>query len=119
MIDARRLLRMNPRLLHGARLPSLTHSATVKVFAPVSHAWSGSKVMVSQKKSPKRGSKRQVHSAPALAKGLEIIELLGDIPAGLSISEIAARLGRSLNEVFRVIVVMEGRGWLRKDPSTD
>lgn len=75
--------------------------------------------MGSRKTKPKRGSSAQVYSAPALEKGIEIVELLADIPAGLSISEIALRLKRSMNEVFRIIVVMEGHGWLRKDPSTD
>jgi len=56
------------------------------------------------------------YSAPALEKGFNIIELLADHPAGLTISEIAAKFGVGMSEVFRVIMVMERRAWLRKGP---
>ena len=59
------------------------------------------------------------YSAPALEKGIEIVELLADEPAGLTIVEIANRLRRSMNEVFRIIVVMGRHGWLAKNPETD
>jgi DNA-binding IclR family transcriptional regulator len=45
--------------------------------------------------------------------------LLAGAPDGLAPSEIALRLGRSLSEIFRILVVMERRGWLHKNPSTD
>ncbi|MBW8733664.1 MAG: IclR family transcriptional regulator [Asticcacaulis sp.] len=57
---------------------------------------------------------RRVYAAPALEKGFNVIELLADTPHGLTISEIAARLGLSISEIFRVIMVMERRAWLRK-----
>ncbi|WP_343611531.1 IclR family transcriptional regulator [Novosphingobium sp.] len=53
-----------------------------------------------------------VYSAPALEKGLDIIELLSTEPDGLTANEIARRLKRSINEVFRMIMVMEQRRWL-------
>jgi DNA-binding IclR family transcriptional regulator len=59
------------------------------------------------------------YTAPALEKGIEIVELLAGNPPGLTISEIAARLSRSLHEVFRMIIVMQRHGWLRKDPDND
>ena len=59
------------------------------------------------------------YAAPALEKGIDILELLADQPDGLTISEIAQRLGRSISEIFRIIVVMERRRWLRKDPASD
>ncbi len=58
------------------------------------------------------------YTAPALEKGIDIVELLADVPGGLTISEIAESLRRSMNEVFRIIVVMEARGWLSKDMET-
>lgn len=62
----------------------------------------------------------RAYSAPALEKGFDILELLANEQQdGLTISEIAARLGRSISEVFRVIIVMERRRWLRKDPGSD
>src|ERR1044071_6425903 len=70
-----------------------------------------------QKAKPPRAAKT-VYSAPALEKGFDIIELLAAAPDGLTSSEIAQRLGRSLSEIFRILVVMERRGWLRKDPDS-
>lgn len=59
------------------------------------------------------------YSAPALEKGIDIIELLGREPFGLTITEMAQRLGRSVSELFRVIVVLDRRGWLHKDAASD
>ena len=58
---------------------------------------------------------RRDYSAPALEKGIDIIELLADAESGLTVSEISQRLERPMSELFRVIIVMERRGWLQKD----
>jgi len=58
------------------------------------------------------------YSAPALEKGIDIIESLAAAESGLTISEISLRLGRPMSELFRIIIVMERRGWLQKDPET-
>jgi DNA-binding IclR family transcriptional regulator len=70
-------------------------------------------------KSKKPAGAKAQYSAPALEKGFDIIELLATAPDGLAPSEIAQRLGRSLSEIFRILVVMERRGWLHKNPNTD
>jgi len=63
---------------------------------------------------------KAAYAAPALEKGFNVIELLATAPGGLTLSEIAVRLGyKSMSEIFRVVVVMERRGWLYKDPGTD
>jgi DNA-binding IclR family transcriptional regulator len=49
---------------------------------------------------------------------MDIIELLADAESGLSVSEISQRLKRRMSELFRIIVVMEQRRWLQKDPET-
>src|SRR5262245_30384898 len=72
--------------------------------------------MASSKNKLTRPAMRGDYSAPALEKGMDIIELLADAETGLTVSEISERLKRGMNELFRVIVVMERRGWLRKDP---
>jgi hypothetical protein len=41
------------------------------------------------------------YSAPALEKGLDIIELLVGHPEGLSLAELAKELGRTTAEIFR------------------
>jgi uncharacterized membrane protein len=52
------------------------------------------------------------YTAPALEKGLDILELLSRAETGLSQSEIARDLGRSVSEIFRMLVVLEERGYI-------
>lgn len=59
------------------------------------------------------------YSAPALEKGLEILELLSHQESGLTQVEIARALGRSVSEIFRMLVVLTDRGYLAQDPSSD
>jgi len=57
----------------------------------------------------------QKYSAPALEKGLDIIELLAlASDRGLSQMDIAEGLGRSKNEIFRMMVVLEERGYIHR-----
>ena len=49
---------------------------------------------------------------------MDIIELLADAESGLTVSEISQRLDRRMSELFRIIIVMERRGWLQKDAGT-
>lgn len=60
-----------------------------------------------------------VYAAPALDKAFDILELLADKPGGALISEMAAQLDRSVGELFRIVIVMEKRGFLQKSPDTD
>jgi len=59
------------------------------------------------------------YAAPALDKAFDILELLADKPGGALISEMAAQLDRSVGELFRIVIVMEKRGFLQKSPDTD
>jgi len=59
------------------------------------------------------------YAAPALDKAFDILEVLADKPGGALISEMAAQLNRSVGELFRIIIVMEKRGFLQKSPDTD
>lgn len=65
------------------------------------------------------GKTPRSYNAPALERGFDILELLASGTPSLTISEIAQGLGRSMSEVFRIIIVMERAGWLVKDPATD
>ena len=51
-------------------------------------------------------SRRSRYTAPALEKGLDILELLASVSEALTHSEIASRLGRTLTEVFRMLVCL-------------
>jgi DNA-binding IclR family transcriptional regulator len=68
-------------------------------------------------KRPTRG--QGTYSAPALEKGLEILELLAEAQKPLSARAIAERLGRSKSEIFRTIFVLVERGYLARDAATD
>ncbi len=59
------------------------------------------------------------YSAPALEKGLDILELLSNEEQGLGLSEISRSLGRSVSEIFRMMVVLTERGYVAQDPDTD
>ncbi len=54
------------------------------------------------------------YEAPALEKGLDIVELLAGEPVPLSQNQIAQRLGRSASEIFRMLEVLERRGWIAR-----
>ncbi|MEX0283312.1 MAG: IclR family transcriptional regulator [Paracoccaceae bacterium] len=57
----------------------------------------------------------QKYSAPALEKGLDILELLSlQAREGMSQTEIADGIGRSKNEIFRMMVVLEERGYIHR-----
>jgi len=52
------------------------------------------------------------YSAPALEKGIDILELLAEQPAGLTQLEIARQLGRSVSEIFRMLNCLVQRGYV-------
>lgn len=56
------------------------------------------------------------YAAPALDKGLDILELLADSEGGLTMAEMAPCLGRSISEIFRMVVTLERRGWVTIEP---
>lgn len=52
------------------------------------------------------------YQAPALKKGLEILELLAGASEPLIMSDISAALGRSVSEIFRMLQVLEEHGYI-------
>jgi DNA-binding IclR family transcriptional regulator len=76
-------------------------------------------------KRPKAGwaaagaDEKHAYGAPALEKGLDVIELLAGLSRGVTQSEIAQMLGRSLQEVYRVVMVLERRGFIQRRPDED
>ena len=64
-------------------------------------------------------TRRKQYSAPALEKGLDILELLAEVPEGLNISELANRQGRTVGEVFRMMAVLEQRGYIQLREDSD
>ncbi|MEA1673020.1 IclR family transcriptional regulator [Nitrospirillum sp. BR 11163] len=59
------------------------------------------------------------YRAPALEKGLDILELMASHGAPMTPSQISARLGRSVSELFRMIQVLEFRGYIAPATTAD
>ena len=56
------------------------------------------------------------YRAPALEKGLDVLELLAHARKALTLSQISARLDRSVSELFRMVQVLEARGYVALSP---
>lgn len=63
--------------------------------------------------------KAPVYKAPALDKGLEILELLAEAKVPMTLTQIASVLNRSRSELYRMTAVLVDRGYLIRDPSSD
>lgn len=66
--------------------------------------------------SSKAGDEQR-YRAPALEKGLDILELISRASEPMSISMITQALGRSTGELFRMIQVLEYRGFIQQAAS--
>lgn len=58
---------------------------------------------------------RQEYNAPALEKGLDILELLASSAQPMTKKQIADTVGRSVGEIFRVLSVLVRRGYVSFD----
>ena len=56
------------------------------------------------------------YRAPALEKGLDILELLARNGSPMTTSQMAATLGRSGSELFRMVLALEYRGYIVASP---
>lgn len=54
------------------------------------------------------------YRAPALDKGLDILELLSEYPDGLTRAEIVKALGRSANEIYRMLERLVARQYVTR-----
>jgi len=66
----------------------------------------------------KTGTKRY-YPTPALEKGLDILELFASSPEGMTVSEVARRLNRTMSEIFRMLLCLEQRGYLAQSGAKD
>lgn len=65
------------------------------------------------------GSGKRSYSVPAAEKALDIIEFLASQPDGMTVTEIAGALGRTVHELYRVVLVLEARGYLYRRSGSD
>lgn len=56
--------------------------------------------------------------APALEKGLDLLEALAATATGLTQAELARQVGRSVGEIFRMLATLERRGYVTRDGRT-
>lgn len=59
------------------------------------------------------------YSAPALEKGLDILELIAAQKGGLTQSQIATALDRSIHEIYRMLSCLERRGYIYRSRPAD
>ena len=59
------------------------------------------------------------YKAPALEKGLDVLELLATTSTPMTLTQIVNELDRSHGELFRMVQVLEFRGYIEQDPSAD
>jgi DNA-binding IclR family transcriptional regulator len=64
------------------------------------------------KQSPPKPKKMVSYATPALEKGLDVIELLARQSRGLTKSQLARELNRTVSEIFRMLVCLERRGYI-------
>ena len=50
---------------------------------------------------------KRYYPTPALEKGLDILELFAANPEGMTVSEVARRLNRTMSEIFRMLLCLE------------
>ncbi len=55
------------------------------------------------------------YAAPALEKGLDILEALADSATGYTLNELAQKVGRKVSEIFRMAVTLQRRGFVQVD----
>jgi len=61
------------------------------------------------------GDDERRYKAPALEKGLDILELLATTSSPMTLTQIVNQLGRSHGELFRMVQVLEFRGYIEQE----
>ncbi|RIA46826.1 IclR family transcriptional regulator [Hephaestia caeni] len=64
-------------------------------------------------------AKATTYAAPALEKGLDILELLSSVSRPMGLSDISQAVGRSKNEIFRMLHVLEKRHYIERAQGND
>jgi DNA-binding IclR family transcriptional regulator len=66
-----------------------------------------------------KGETKRYYPTPALEKGLDILELFASTPGGLTVSEVARKLNRTVSEIFRMLLCLEQRGYLAQSSNKE
>ncbi|MFV0333757.1 MAG: IclR family transcriptional regulator [Tropicimonas sp.] len=66
-----------------------------------------------------QGKKGASYQAPAVEKALDVLEFLAEQPDGAMMKDITAGLGRSMSEIYRMVLALENRRFVHKDPESE
>lgn len=66
-----------------------------------------------------KSQEKRYYPTPALEKGLDILELFASTPEGMTVSEVARRLDRTMSEIFRMLLCLEHRGYLAQSANRE
>ncbi len=79
-----------------------------------------SKILIDKAKQMGKAEKIEAkYNAPALDKGLDILELLASAPEGMTQAEIAKGLGRRPNEIYRMLDTLVRRHYVSNSATGD
>lgn len=112
-------------MLQVARTPVRVSAAEIgrthqRTLLTLSVSWARLDFMTSATRKsttakPNGGNDSRSYSVPAVDKAMDVLELLADAPRGMSLTGIADALGRTKQELFRVLVCLHERGYLVRD----
>ena len=72
-----------------------------------------------KKKTTSGNKTKREYPTPALEKGLDILELFAKTPDGLTVSEVARSLNRTVSEIFRMLLCLEQRGYISQSANRE
>src|SRR6201997_5662302 len=75
--------------------------------------------MRSARPASAKSQEKRYYPTPALEKGLDILELFASTPEGMTVSEVARRLDRTMSEIFRMLLCLEHRGYLAQSANRE
>ncbi|MDD9746857.1 MULTISPECIES: IclR family transcriptional regulator [Marinovum] len=58
---------------------------------------------------------RKKSGVPAVEKALDVLELLADVPQGMTMNELVDAMDRTMGEIYRIVIYLTDRGFLRQD----
>ncbi len=62
--------------------------------------------------------RKRKSSVPSVEKAFDILELLAASEDGLTMNGMVEQLGRTMGEIYRIVVYLSERGYLEQDPDT-
>lgn len=85
------------------------------MVAPSTASQRTSRSIRSTPPAAEKGADSSTYTAPALEKGLEILELLSQADAPMTLMQLSQSLNRSSSEIYRMVEVLVQRGYLVRE----